>query len=298
MAVLSQAMVALGLALMLFNIYSVARFVSTQRDVLTGKSDVTLSYVILAFVVVFAIVYAYIFFQNFAEPSIGIILLSGSAFVTVVLQWIYTLVGSIKETAMDIAEALSTVIDARDRDLRGHSRHVEAISMLIYDALPEHQRSKINKTNLEYAAIFHDLGKLGVPESILNKPGALNEQDWVVMRRHPQIGVDILQPVKSFADIQDWIRLHHERIDGRGYYGVPGDQIPLEARIITVADVFSALLMKRSYKEAASYDECIAIMRECAGTQLDTQLVELFCSIPKDKVMACSRCLYTTDVSN
>lgn len=291
---ISQAMIVIGFALMVFNIVSVVRFIQDQRDVLTGKSEVALSYVILAFVVLFATVYAYIFFQSFEELSIGVILLSGSAFVTVVLQWIYRLVSSIKKNAMDIAEALSIVIDARDRDLRGHSRHVEAISALLYDALPESQRRTINKTNLEYAAIFHDLGKLGVAEEILNKPSKLSESDWMAIRRHPRIGVEILRPVSSFRGILSWIEYHHERVDGKGYYGIPSKEIPLAARIITVADVFSALLMKRPYKEAASYDECIAIMKSCAGTQLDADLVELFCTIPKEKVMDCSSVLFET----
>ena len=295
---LSQGMVLAGLLLMLCNIGSVVRFIRTQRDVITGKREMALSYVILAFVVTFAAVYAYIFFQNFAEPSIGLILLSGSAFVTVSLQWIYHLVRSIKTNAMDMAEAQSIVIDSRDRDLRGHSRHVEELSRLIYEALPEQERSRINRTNLSYAAICRDLGKQGVPEAILNKPGALDEQDWKIMRRHPKIGVEILRPVKSFDDIHQWIEYHHERMDGSGYYHIPGDQIPLEARILAVADVFSALLMKRPYKEAASYEECIKILHDCAGTQLDAHLVELFCSLPREKVMACSRVLYSTDVTD
>lgn len=294
MGMLAQSMVLAGLGLMLFNIASVVRFIHTQRDVITGSRETALSYVILCFVVIFAVVYAYIFFQNFSELSIGIILLSGSAFVTVVLQWIYRLVSSIKENAMDMAEALSIVIDARDRDLRGHSRHVEAISALIYDELPDSLRKDINKTDLEYAAIFHDLGKLGVPEAILNKPGRLSDEDWVVMRRHPKVGVDILRPVKSFNKILPWIERHHERIDGCGYYHMTADEIPMGARIIAVADVFSALLMKRPYKEAASYDECVDILCASAGTQLDPDVVAAFCAIPKSKVMACSNVLYAT----
>lgn len=277
---------------MVFNIISVVRFIRDQRDVISGKRESALNYVILAFVICFAVVYAYIFFQNFGELSIGIILLSGSVFVTVVLQWIYRLVGSIKNNAMELAEALSNVIDARDRDLRGHSKHVEALSVLIYEHLPEHDRRAVNKTNLEYAAIFHDLGKMGVPESILNKPGRLSEEDWVVMRKHPKIGVDILSNVRSFDEIHDWIEYHHERIDGTGYYQVPGDKIPLGAKIVAVADVFSAMLMRRSYKEPASYEECVNILKECAGTQLDAGIVDVFCSIPMEDVMACSSVLY------
>lgn len=281
-------MVAVGFLLMIYNVTTVVRFIHDQRDVITGKNETVLNYVILTFVVCFALVYAFIFFQNFEEMSIGIILLSGSAFVTVVLQWIYHLVNSIKANTMDMAEALSIIIDARDPDLRGHSRHVEELAVMMYDALPEQQRRTINKTNLEYAAIFHDLGKLGVPESILNKPGPLTADEWLIIRKHPKIGADILKPVKSFDDIQDWIKYHHERPDGKGYYHIPPDQVPLGAKIVAVADVFSALLMKRPYKEPSSYDECIAVLKHCAGTQLDADVVEMFCSIPRERVLACS----------
>lgn len=285
---LSQAMIAIGFALMVVNVIKVGRFVRHQHDILTGEGTVWLGYVILAFTICFALIYALIFFQNFAEPSIGIILLGGSAFVYVVLWWIFQLVASIKTNTRSMVEALSSVIDARDRDLRGHSRHVELISSLIYKALPEDERETINQTNLQYAAIFHDLGKLGVPESVLNKTGRLSRDDWAMIRRHPRIGADILQSVHSFDEIEDWIAYHHERIDGKGYYSIPGDQIPLGARIISVADVFSAVLMRRPYKEATSYDECIEILKDAAGTQLDAHLVEVFCSIPRDKIMACS----------
>ena len=281
-------MVAAGFLLMIYNVTTVVRFIRDQRDVITGKNETVLNYVILAFVVCFAAVYAFIFFQNFEEMSIGIILLSGSAFVTVVLQWIYHLVGSIKANTMNMAEALSIIIDARDPDLRGHSRHVQELVVMMHEALPEQQRRTLNKTNLEYAAIFHDLGKLGVPESILNKPGPLTDEEWRVIRKHPKIGAEILRPVKSFDDIQDWIKYHHERADGKGYYQIPPDQIPLGAKIVAVADVFSALLMKRPYKASTSYDECIAVLKHCAGSQLDADIVDMFCAIPRERVLACS----------
>lgn len=288
---ISQGMVLAGLVLMVFNVISIARFVRNQHDILTGEGVAWLGYVVLVFTVCFALTYAIIFFQNFSEFSIGLILLGGSAFVTIVLQWIFALVGSIKSNTRSLAEALSSIIDARDRDLRGHSRHVELISGLIYDALPEEERESINRVNLEYAAIFHDLGKLGVPEEVLNKPGKLSKREWAAIRKHPRIGADILAPVHSFEGITDWIAYHHERIDGRGYYHIAGDDIPLGARILAVADVFSAVFMRRPYKEADSYDECIEILKEAAGTQLDAHLVEVFCSIPREKVMACSHVL-------
>jgi len=107
------------------------------------------------------------------------------------------------------------------------------------------------------------------------------------MLQHPKVGVQILKPVASFHEISDWILYHHERIDGTGYAKIPGDQIPLGARVIAVADVFSAMFMRRPYKDHINYEECIAEMKRSAGTQLDTEIVEAFCSIPRAKVLNC-----------
>ena len=159
----------------------------------------------------------------------------------------------------------------------------------LYEELPDSMRRQLNLTNLEYAALFHDLGKLGVPESILNKPSALTTEEWDVMLQHPQIGVQILEPVASFDEISDWIMYHHERIDGQGYYKIPGDQIPLGARVIAVADVFSAIFMRRPYKDSVNYEECIAELKRSAGTQLDADIVKAFCNIPRAKVLGTGR---------
>ena len=288
---IGQALVIAGFALMVYNIVRAALFQRDLRDVLVGRNGAIAGGVVLVFLVFFAAVYAFIFFQHLDQISVGVILLSGSAFVTFVLLWLMSLVGTIKDSTMGMASALSTVIEARDPNLRGHSRHVQALTVALQEALPDRMRRQLNRTNLEYAALFHDLGKLGVPESILNKPGELTADEWDVMMEHPRVGVQILQPVASFDEISDWILYHHERVDGQGYYKLPGNEIPLGARVVAVADVFSAMFMRRPYKDAANYDECIAEMRRCAGTQLDAEIVEAFCSIPRDRVLECGRML-------
>lgn len=106
--------------------------------------------------------------------------------------------------------------------------------MLLYRHLPSNLRSQINSVSLEYAALMHNVGKLGVPEAILNKPGKMNADEWTVMMQHPQTGASILKPLHTFDDVSDWIEYHHERIDGKGYYGLKGDEIPLAARIIAI----------------------------------------------------------------
>ena len=108
------------------------------------------------------------------------------------------------------------------------------------------------------------------------------------MKKHPSIGVQILEPLSSFKHIMPWIMYHHERIDGKGYYGLKGDEIPLASRIIAVADTYSAITMRRSYKAPHTHEEAIKMMKEAAGTQLDEELVEIFAQIPKEKVMKCT----------
>ena len=290
MFILAQAMVAAGFALQVYNTIRALLFLrSMDDDVIVGGRGKVMGGIVCAFIILFAVVYAIIFFQGFGEVTIGLILLSGAMFVTFVLLWIIRLVDSIKENTMAMAATLSTVIEARDPNLKGHSRHVQRLTRLLYEALPDHMRRELNLNNLEYAALFHDLGKLGVPEAILNKPSQLTPEEWDVMLQHPQIGVQILKPVESFDEISDWIMYHHERIDRQGYYKLPGDQIPLGARVIAVADVFSAMFMRRPYKDAANYDECIAELRRCAGTQFDAEIVEAFCSIPRAKVLGTGR---------
>ncbi len=287
---IGQILVVLGFALQVYNTVRAFLFLrSMGDDVIVGGRGKVMGAIVCVFILFFAIVYAIIFFQNFGEVTIGIILLSGAMFVTFVLLWIIRLVDSIKENTMGMASALSTVIEARDPNLKGHSRHVQRLTQVLYDELPDSMRRQLNLSNLEYAALFHDIGKLGVPESVLNKPSALSPEEWDMMLQHPQIGVSILEPVESFDEISDWILYHHERIDGQGYYKLPGDQIPLGARVIAVVDVFSAMFMRRPYKDAVNYEECIAELKRSAGTQLDAEIVEIFCNIPRAKVLNCGR---------
>ena len=149
-------------------------------------------------------------------------------------------------------------------------------------------KAGISPVSFEYAALLHDVGKLGVPESILNKPGSLDKNEWQIMRKHPRIAMRLLKSLPSFEEIKDWILYHHERMDGEGYYGIPGPEIPLAARIISVCDTYSAITMKRSYKYSRSYEDALVIMSEVSGTQLDPELVKVFCSIPKEEIIACT----------
>ena len=217
----------------------------------------------------------------------GGILFGGSIFVWIVLNIMFNLTDVVKNRTLEISEMLIGVIEARDPNLSGHSIYVRNLTKLLYKHLPMSLKHKINPVSIEYAALMHDVGKLAVPEAILNKPAGLDEDEWKVMKTHPGAGVKMLAPIKTFDIITPWIKYHHERIDGNGYYGLKGKDIPLEARIICVADSYSAITMRRAYKDAKTYDEAVAILKDNAGTQFDTQLVDIFVSIPRRDVEDC-----------
>ena len=281
--------IIIGSVLMITNIIRYIRFLRTTHDVLSSGSrrDRVWKYTALVLLIFFLI--GYLFIAIFSNPDMmmAMILFGGSIFVAIVLTLVFSLLDTAKTRSIDIAEVLVGVIDARDPNLNGHSRHVQELTMLFYRYLPNWMKNAINPVSLEYAALMHDVGKLGVPESILNKPDKLNEEEWDVMRDHPRVGVQILEPLHTFDHIADWILYHHERVDGKGYYKLQGDEIPLAARIIAIADTYSAITMRRSYKEPRTHEEAAQIIREVAGTQLDAELVDIFLTIPKEELEKC-----------
>ena len=171
-------------------------------------------------------------------------------------------------------------LGARDLYTQKHSHHVSRIVESIFHHLPETIRKKLHMEKLLTAALLHDIGKLNVPLDILNKPGCLTEEEWFVMYAHPRDGKIFLQGT-ALEDIGDWILYHHERMDGRGYYKLEGKDIPLESKIITIADTFSALRTHRPYRTAISLEKSIDILHEMAGTQLDREILSYFLSIDK-----------------
>ena len=275
---------------MVTNIIREIWFIKNSRDVLSSGAsfDNAFEFISLALLIFFLI--GYILVVVLGEPDIVIagILSGGSIFVAIVLTLMFRLVTTVKKNSLDIAETLISVIDARDPNLQGHSRHVQNLTMLIYEYIPPAKKKNINGISLEYAALMHDIGKLGIPESVLNKPAKLDDHEWELMKQHPRYGVEILKPLNSFKEINLWIEYHHERLDGKGYYGIAGKDIPYAARIISVADTYSAITMKRSYKPPKTHEEAIAIMKDVVGSQLDAEIVEVFCGIPKEKVIACT----------
>ena len=180
-----------------------------------------------------------------------------------------------KELAnFDTIRSLALAVEAKDNYTRGHSERVAMLSVMTADALglePE----EIER--LERAAIMHDVGKIGVPEEVLQKPGALSFEEYEQIRLHPVLGERIVSQLTFMAACLPIIRGHHERIDGRGYPDrLKGEQIPLGARIIAIADAYDAITSERPYRPAQSREAAVEELRRGAGTQFDPQCLEAF----------------------
>ena len=183
---------------------------------------------------------------------------------------------ALEETAFASMEALARTIDARDPSTFGHSARVAALSLEIADAmqLPEKDREALRR-----AALLHDIGKIGVEDKVLRKPGPLNAAEADDMREHPRIGYDMLKGLPFLKPSLPGILYHHERWDGAGYpTGLRGNAIPLPVRILAVADVFDALTSDRPYREGLSFEAATAAIRIEAGLQFDPDVVTAFLS--------------------
>lgn len=177
---------------------------------------------------------------------------------------------SILQSLLGLANAL----EAKDEYTRGHSDRVAALArrLALEAGLTVRQADVIAQSGL-----LHDLGKIGVPEHILRKPGPLTQEEWAVMRRHPVTGSQIVAPIESFAEGALIVRHHHEREDGSGYPdGLSGETIPLGARVVAVADVYDALTSERPYRRALTHAEALERLTAEAGRTLDARLTSLF----------------------
>jgi hypothetical protein len=168
---------------------------------------------------------------------------------------------------------LAETLDLRDAGTAKHSRTVGAYARHAAAALG---LSPDRVERIHAAGVLHDLGKLGIADATLHKPGKLDEAEWKEIQRHPEIGARILQHA-GLTDIAAWVRAHHERVDGRGYpKALAGAQIPLEARILAVADAYEAMVADRPYRAGIAPAEARAELIRCAGTQFDPAVVDAF----------------------
>src|SRR2546426_41766 len=167
---------------------------------------------------------------------------------------------------VDTIAALAAAVEARDENTRGHNLRVAELAVQIGRAM---ELPNDTLRTLARAGLLHDVGKIGIPDSILSKPGPLDPQEWVVIKRHPELGQAILSRVDRLRREAEIVIAHHERLDGSGYpRGLRGDQIPLEARILAVADTYDVLVSDRPYRKAFGKDHAFRILREECGTHL------------------------------
>lgn len=177
------------------------------------------------------------------------------------------------KTIKSIAHAL----DAKDQYTHGHSMRVTLYSLALAKELnlPDSLLEEIETTGL-----LHDIGKIAIPEKILLKPGKLTDEEFEIIKKHPELGEHLINGIGKLKLISNWLKYHHERYDGKGYpEGLKGEDIPISSRIIAIADTYDAMTSTRSYRPALSHEEAINEIKRCSGTQFDPSLAEIFIRI-------------------
>lgn len=190
-----------------------------------------------------------------------------------VARYSFKLFVDTKRMHLELLRALTAAVDAKDPYTRGHSARVAALALEIADRL---HLSGRQKEIIEYAAILHDVGKIGIADAILSKPGRLNPEEYRIVQEHPLIGYRIVKDVDFLRQVAEVILSHHERCNGKGYpHGKCKEEIPLEARIVAVADVFDALTSERPYRRAYTVEEALAIMENEEEGHFDPEILSV-----------------------
>ena len=173
-----------------------------------------------------------------------------------------------------IVSTLRKTLSERDSQTDSHSERVIDMVMRVAKELSLNENSL---AGLKLLAEFHDIGKIGIPDEILRKPGKLTTEEQSTMRRHPEIGYRIANSAMVLSEISDWILMHHEWWNGQGYpLGLKGEEIPVECRILAIVDAFDAMMSDRPYRKAMSQNDAVAELQRCAGVQFDPELVDVF----------------------
>ncbi|MBO8155667.1 MAG: HD domain-containing protein [Bacillaceae bacterium] len=191
------------------------------------------------------------------------------------------LLTSLEETYDSSLQALSAALDLRDNETKGHCLRVTAYTV----HLARKMGVKADKLiHIARGALLHDIGKIGIPDHILLKPGPLNDEEWEIMKQHVVIGADMLESIDFLKHAMPIIKYHHERWDGKGYvHQLKGEEIPLEARIFALCDTYDAITSDRPYRKGKSHEEAVEEIRSCSGTQFDPKVVDVFLTISKEE---------------
>lgn len=187
---------------------------------------------------------------------------------------------SLEDAYRSTLKALTAALEARDAETHGHSERVVTFSLRLGRELG---LDKTQMTALEFGSLLHDIGKIGVPDSILRKPAKLDEAEWKQMREHPLHGQQILREIEFLQGAARVVAQHHERWDGSGYpFGLKGYEIDLNARIFAVADAFDAMISDRVYRRGRSYETAAEELQLWSGRQFDPEIVQAFQRVPKE----------------
>jgi response regulator RpfG family c-di-GMP phosphodiesterase len=185
---------------------------------------------------------------------------------------------SLQEAYRATLEALGSALDSRDVGTEAHSRRVHGYALA---TAREYGMPEAEIPDLEHGVLLHDIGKIGIPDAILLKPGRLTPEEWETMRRHPEIGKRLIGGIAFLRGAVPIIYCHHEKWDGSGYpRGLTGDEIPLGARIFSVVDAFDAMTFDRPYSKAIPFDAAQTEIKRCAGSHFDPAVVEAFLRVP------------------
>jgi putative nucleotidyltransferase with HDIG domain len=188
----------------------------------------------------------------------------------------------LETTFIETVLALAKTLDARDTPTSDHSHRVAAWAQKVMEKMggePEDVQA------VRWGALLHDIGKIGVPDHILLKPGPLTEEEWQIMERHAEIGAEIVAPVEKLANVAPIIRSHQEKYNGTGYPdGLAGEDIPIGARIIAVVDAYSAMTENRIYRRARSHEKAVEELVRCSDTDFDPEVVRVFIKVLEDEM--------------
>lgn len=192
--------------------------------------------------------------------------------------------GALEKAYLDTIHCLLAAAEAKDPYICGHAYKVSAIARMMGERMGFDQKSL---ANLDYASLLHDVGKIGIPLNILSKKGLLERDEMEIIKKHPEVSAEILAPVGFLERVIPIIRHHHENVDGTGYPdGITGEQIPLESRVLAVADAFDAMVSERPYRPPIEQRRAMEVLRERAGSQFDAEVVGVFLQISKEGLLA------------